>query len=82
MPFQPLMPDGISVEESEALARFVHDLESRMEQVADLLNERGTPNTAILAGSILRDLRLLEDQLLRSGQRIGTGATEVYSTTQ
>jgi hypothetical protein len=81
MPFQPSMPDEISLEESEALARFVHDLESRMEQVADLLNDRGTPNSAMLAGSITRDLRLLEDQILKSVRPITPNPAHEYVST-
>jgi len=75
------MPDGISAEESEALARFVHDLETRMEHVAGLLNDRGTSNSAVLAGSITRDLRLLEDQLLRIARPVAADSLTSYSST-
>jgi hypothetical protein len=81
MPFQPSMPDEISLEESEALARFVHDLQLRMEHVAALLNERGTPTSAILAGSITRDLRSLEDQILRSVRPITPSPAHEYLST-
>jgi hypothetical protein len=80
MPFQPSIPDEVSLEESEALARFVHDLKSRMEHVADLLSERGTPTTAILAGSIARDLRVLEDQLLRGARQMTPDTLPAYSS--
>ena len=80
MPFQSAVPDVISLEESEALARFVHDLEARMKQVADLLNERGTSNTAILAGSITRDLGLLEDLLSPGTRQMTPESPSAYLT--
>ena len=78
MPFPSPSPDNLSSEESEALARFVHDLENRMQQAADLLNERGTPNTALLAASIMRDLHLLQDLL---AVRPISAETPVYLST-
>ena len=82
MPFQPSMPDEISLEESEALARFVHDLEARMQHVAELLNERGASNSAILAGSITRDLRLLEDQLLTNDRQRAPESPKFFAPSQ
>lgn len=75
------MPDAISSEESEALARFVHDLEARMEHVAELLQERGTSNTAILAGTIRRDLRLLEGLLSSSAREMTQDSLHEYLST-
>jgi hypothetical protein len=51
-----------------------------MEHVADLLSERGTPTTAILAGSIARDLRVLEDQLLRGARQMTPDTLPAYSS--
>lgn len=76
------MPDAISSEESEALARFVHDLESRMEHVANLLQARGTSNTAILAGAIMRDLHVLEDLLSSTGRQMTSGPAATYLGTR
>lgn len=81
MPFQNPLRDAISSDESEALARFVHDLETRMEQVADLLNERGTANAAILAGSITRDLRSLETLLCPNERQLTADAVQTYCST-
>jgi hypothetical protein len=78
MPFQPSMPDAISSEESEALARFVHDLQSRMDQVSTLLSERGNSNTAILAGSICRDLHVLENLLTGTSHQITSDSVPAY----
>lgn len=57
------MPEVLSSAEAEALTRFVHDLQSRMKSVAELLKQRGTPGTAGLAGSIAHELYLLEKEL-------------------
>jgi hypothetical protein len=75
------MPDAISTEESEALARFVHDLQSKMDQVSTLLNERGNPNTAMLAGSICRDLHVLENLLTGSSHQMTSDSVPAYMST-
>lgn len=60
---QPSLPEHISPTESQALSRFVHDLEARMRLVAELLQNRGTVQAAGLAGSIADDLQVLQEEL-------------------
>lgn len=82
MSFHPATQDLISSEEAEALARFVHDLGSRMDQVANLLQERGTPNTAMLAGTIRQDLHSLQELLNDTGRQPATAAVQSFLSTR
>lgn len=63
MRLQSSMPEVLSLAEASAVARFVNDVQNRMQTVIGLMKDRGTPASVRLAESIAGDLKLLEREL-------------------